>query len=93
MRSQAPDPPLFGAFCTISLSGGERPLGALSSEEATAQALRFLTCAAEFDSATGGANPEANLYPVVKLVTQAGVQTIPEQQLKALYEDKVVRHV
>ncbi len=72
---------------------GERPLGARSSEEATAQALRFLTCAAEFDSATGGANPEANLYPVVKLVTEAGVQTMPEQQLKALYEDKVVRHV
>ena len=71
----------------------EQPLSALPEEQATIQALRVLTCAAEFDSATGGVNPEANLYPVIKLITEAGVQTIPESRLKPLFEEKVSRHV
>jgi proteasome beta subunit len=72
---------------------GEQPLAGLSEEQATVQALRLLTSAAEFDSATGGVNREASLYPVVKLITQAGVQTIPDGQLKPLFESQVIRHV
>ncbi len=72
---------------------GERPLNQLPEEEATTQALRLLTCAAEFDSATGGVNHEANLYPIVKLITERGVQTVPEGRLKTLFEAKVLRHV
>jgi len=68
-------------------------LSALPEEQATIQALRLLTCAAEFDSATGGVNHEANLYPVIKLITETGVQTIPENRLKPLFEEKVSRHV
>ncbi len=72
---------------------GERPLVALTEEEATIQALRLLTSAAEFDSATGGVNREANLYPIVKLITQEGVRMVPDDRLKPLFESKVVRHV
>jgi len=72
---------------------GQQPLSALPEEQATIQALRLLTCAAEFDSATGGVNHEANLYPVIKLITETGVQTIPENRLKPLFEEKVSRHV
>ncbi|WP_447975471.1 proteasome subunit alpha [Nitrospira sp. Kam-Ns4a] len=72
---------------------GERPLSACSDEEAVTQALRLLTCAAEFDSATGGVNRDANLYPVVKLITAAGLATVPAEQLKGLFETKVARHV
>jgi proteasome beta subunit len=72
---------------------GERSLGVLPEEDAAIQALRLLTCAAEFDSATGGVNHEANLYPVVKLITEAGVHTVPEGRLKPLFESKVLRHV
>jgi proteasome beta subunit len=72
---------------------GERPLGALSEEEATIQALRLLTSAAEFDSATGGVNRETNLYPVIKLISQDGVRALPDRQLKSLFESKVARHV
>lgn len=71
----------------------ERPLAALSEEQATVEALRLLTSAAEFDSATGGVNREASLYPVVKLITEAGVQTVPDARLKPLFESRVVRHV
>ena len=72
---------------------GERPLVALNEEEATIQALRLLTSAAEFDSATGGVNREANLYPIIKLITQDGVRVVPDDRLKPLFESKVVRHV
>jgi len=72
---------------------GERPLVALTEEEATIQALRLLTSAAEFDSATGGVNREANLYPIIKLITQDGVRVVPDDRLKPLFESKVVRHV
>jgi proteasome beta subunit len=66
---------------------------ALTEEEATIQALRLLTSAAEFDSATGGVNREANLFPIVKLITQDGVRVVPDDRLKPLFESKVVRHV
>jgi len=72
---------------------GEHPLNALPEEQALVQALRLLTSAAEFDSATGGVNREANLYPVIKLITAGGVGAVPEATLKLLFEAKVVRHV
>jgi proteasome beta subunit len=72
---------------------GQTPLNAQSEQEAVVQALRLLTSAAEFDSATGGINREANLYPVIKLITKNGVTTVPDDRLKLLFEDQVVRYV
>src|SRR5689334_2553663 len=72
---------------------GERPLSAMTEEESTIQALRLLTSAAEFDSATGGINREANLYPVIKLITAKGVKTMPETELKQTFEASVSRRV
>ena len=57
---------------------GLQPLAVLPEEQATVQALRLLSSAAEFDSATGGVNRELNLYPVVKLITAAGVHAIAD---------------
>jgi proteasome beta subunit len=57
------------------------------------QALRLLTSAAEFDSATGGVNRESNLYPIIKVITQDGVRVMPDDRLKRLFESEVVRHV
>jgi proteasome beta subunit len=70
---------------------GEQPLSAMSEEQAAIQALRLLTSAAEFDSATGGVNREANLYPVLKLITKEGVRTIRDEQLKQKFEVGVSR--
>jgi proteasome beta subunit len=55
--------------------------------------LRLLTSAAEFDSATGGVNREANLYPVIKLITAKGITTMPEADLKRHFEDSVSRSI
>ena len=70
---------------------GEQPLSAMPEEQATVQALRLLTSAAEFDSATGGVNREAGLYPVIKLITAGGVRMMPDLQLRSLFESGVSR--
>ena len=70
---------------------GEQPLSEMPEEQATVQALRLLTSAAEFDSATGGVNRDANLYPVVKFITAAEVRTMPDPQLRSLFEMNVSR--
>lgn len=72
---------------------GDQPLSAMPEEQATVQALRLLASAAEFDSATGGVNRDANLYPVIKFITAAGVRTMPDPQLRSLFESKVSRSV
>lgn len=72
---------------------GEKPLAALDEEEATVLALRLLTCAAEFDSATGGVNYQADLYPVMKLITSRGVRSLSAEHLKPLFESRVAHHV
>jgi len=70
---------------------GEQPLSGMAEEQAAIQALRLLTCAAEFDSATGGVNREANLYPVIKLITQDGIRTVSDTDLKQKFETDVSR--
>lgn len=70
---------------------GEQPLSAMPEELAVMHALRLLTSAAEFDSATGGVNREAGLYPVVKFITADGIRTMPDPQLRSLFETKVAR--
>ena len=83
-------PTIRGILHYLNTWNGQ-PLAALPEEEATIQALRLLTCAAEFDSATGGVNHEANLYPVVKLITERGLHTAPDTTLKSLFESRVTR--
>lgn len=72
---------------------GERPLSAMPDEQATVHALRLLTSAAEFDSATGGVNRDAGLYPVVKFITADGVKTMSDSQLRSLFESNVSRTI
>jgi proteasome beta subunit len=85
-------PTIRGILHYLNTWGG-RPLAASTEEEATIQALRLLTSAAEFDSATGGVNRETNLYPIIKVITQDGVRVISDDRLKRLFESEVVRHV
>lgn len=72
---------------------GNQPLYQMSEEEAVVLVLRLLMSAAEFDSATGGVNHQANLYPSIKRVTEKGVEGVPADRLKALFESKVASHV
>jgi len=66
-----------------------RFLGPQPAEMPMAEAVRFalhlLMIAAEFDSATGGVQPERNRYATIKLLTSGGVEEIsPEDQARFL---------
>jgi proteasome beta subunit len=43
-------------------------------------ALRLLMVASEFDSATGGVNPEARAFATIKLLRHGGVHTVEAEQ-------------
>jgi proteasome beta subunit len=72
---------------------GSGPVAGLDEEEALIFVLRLMTSAAEFDSATGGIDTHAQLYPIVKRISAEGVRTIPADRLKALFSEKVINHV
>ena len=60
--------------------GQPRP-SEMALDRAVQFALRVLMVASEFDSATGGVNPETHNFATIKALRPGGVQTIdPEQQ-------------
>jgi proteasome beta subunit len=52
----------------------------MNLKEAVAFALRLLITAAEFDSATGGVNPEAQTYATIKILRGGGLETVSDEQ-------------
>jgi proteasome beta subunit len=62
-----------------------RPLRKLKGAEAVLLALRALDTASESDSATGGVDRPARVFPIVKLITKSGISTLPESKLAKLY--------
>ena len=60
----------------------------LNEEDALIFVLRLMTSAAEFDSATGGVDAQAQLYPIVKRISAEGVRTIPSDRLKTLFQKR-----
>lgn len=69
---------------------GARPLIRMNEEDALLLALRALDTAAESDTATGGVDRHGRVYPVVKIVSQAGVVTLPERILVKAYQRNLV---
>jgi len=65
---------------------GPRPLGKMNEEEAVLLALRALDTAAENDTATGGVDRHGRVYPLVKIVGQAGITTLPDSVLVKAYQ-------
>jgi len=63
-----------------------KPLRKLKASEAVLLALRALDTAAESDSATGGVDRRARVFPIVKLITSSGIATLPDTRLARLYK-------
>lgn len=59
---------------------GEPKPSAMTREQAVKFALRLLMTAAEFDSATGGVDPENQLYATIRLLTGAGVEAVGDEE-------------
>lgn len=59
---------------------GQPPPSKMTLREAVQFALRLLMVAAEFDSATGGVNPETHTFATIKVLQSSGVQDIDAEQ-------------
>jgi len=70
-------------------SWGKKPLSKLREADAILLALRALDTAAETDTATGGVDRRGTIFPIVKIISQAGIATLPEKQLARIYKKKV----
>ena len=68
---------------------GRRQLRKMDQREAVIIALRALDTAAESDTATGGVDRRGTSYPIVKIVSKAGITTLAEEKLAEIYRTKV----
>ena len=68
---------------------GKKPLAKLSEDEAVAVALRALDTAAESDTATGGVDRHAKIFPVIKIVSRDGITTLPEKKIGKIFKRSV----
>ena len=70
---------------------GEKPLVERSEEDAVTLAIRLLYTAAQFDSATGKARPEDDIFPTVALITEEGYRYFSDQELADLCQASLKR--
>lgn len=68
---------------------GPKPLKDLSEDEAVAVALRALDTAAESDTATGGIDRTAKIFPVIKTISRDGINTLPNDKIDKVFNESV----
>ncbi len=68
---------------------GGKPLTKLREAEAVVLALRALDTAAENDTATGGVDRRGKVYPIIKIISAAGIRTLAEKDLARVFKQKV----
>ena len=59
--------------------GSPKP-SAMTRREAVRFALRLLMTASEFDSATGGVNPETSSFATIRVLTGSGINIVTDEQ-------------
>lgn len=70
-------------------SWGKKRLQKLSRDEAVVVALRALDTASEADTATGGIDRHAKIFPVMKIVSAEGITTLSEEKIAELFRERV----
>ena len=68
---------------------GKKPLLKLNQDDAVTVALRALDTAAESDTATGGVDRDAKIFPVIKIVSAEGITTLADREISALFKRSV----
>jgi proteasome beta subunit len=68
---------------------GKKPLQKINEDEAVVVALRALDTASEADTATGGIDRHAKIFPIMKTVSARGISTLPEEKIAALFHKRV----
>jgi proteasome beta subunit len=64
---------------------GRKPLRERAREDSILLALKALDTAAEADTATGGIDRHGKIYPIIKIVTESGVETVLSDKIAELY--------
>ena len=70
---------------------GQKPLAERTREEAITLAIRLLQTAALFDSATGQARPEDNIYPTLATLTEKGYRFLEENETEKFFKTSMKR--
>ena len=68
---------------------GKKPLQKLDTDDAVVVALRALDTASEADTATGGIDRHAKIFPIMKMVSASGISTLPEEKIAELFRKRV----
>jgi len=68
---------------------GGKKLQQLNEDEAIAIALRALDTAAEADTSTGGVDRSGKIFPLIKIVSRDGINTLPEEKIAAVFRQNV----
>ncbi len=68
---------------------GDKPLLQMSQEEAVTVALRALDTAAESDTATGGVDRHARIFPIIKIVSEEGIATMTDETIGRIFQSSV----
>jgi proteasome beta subunit len=68
---------------------GTKPLRKRNEAQAVTLALRALETAAEADTATGGIDRRAHVFPIVKLIGAEGITTLSDRQLARLSKESM----
>jgi proteasome beta subunit len=71
-------------------SWGGKPLRKRKADDAILLALRALETAAASDTATGGVDRRADVFPIVKMITGKGIETLPERRMARLFKGRMV---
>ncbi len=69
---------------------GPRPLARMNEEDALLLALRALETAAESDTATGGVDRHGRVFPLIKIINDSGIFTLPDRLLSKAYQRELV---
>jgi proteasome beta subunit len=70
---------------------GEKPLAERSKSSAITLAIRLLHTAAQFDSATGKARPEDDIFPTVATITDQGYHYMNSEELAGFCKTSLSR--
>jgi len=70
---------------------GEKPLAERSENDAVTLSIRLLQTAAQFDSATGKARPEDEIFPTVALITGEGYRYLNDKEMADICQASLKR--
>ncbi|MSS72669.1 MAG: proteasome subunit alpha [Candidatus Latescibacteria bacterium] len=83
-------PAIRGALYYQNRWSGQ-PLASMGLEASVGLVLRLLETAAEYDTATGGTDRRAAIFPTIKTISREGIRDLPTEEIARIYSEQVER--